>query len=287
MSAIETQKSDIKEDVNKVEEEEDEEEEQEEDEDDTTLGATEEKKEIVTPEASFSLSVRQDKLVAYLSALACVSEEMTLNFTKDGVTVRQMDTSHIYMVDGSIPTKTFSAYTVNTEGKITVNVDTIKRIAKRADKEDTVTLSIEANRLKVGLPNRSFQLGTFENSEDSPTPKVSLKTRVRLSVNALLKALTDVSLADQDCVRIEAHGNEVRLLAKGDYVEADIGLDKKNTLEVFVEGAVSSMYSLPLLKQIVQASKDVADVVSIEYDANMPISFTFDTLKFLLAPRIE
>ena len=81
-------------------------------------------------------------------------------------------------------------------------------------------------------------------------------------------------------------GEDLRITASGDYLDADVGLGK-GSLDVFVKGKVSAHYSTSYIKGIVKGAKDLSDVVTLEYDQDMPMRFTFGNFLYYLAPRIE
>ena len=226
-----------------------------------------------------------------MKALNVVNEEITLGIAKDGVSIRQMDIAHIYMVDFNLPAQAFIEYDVETEGRITVNVATLRRILKRAGDEDNVHLGIEGAKLVVSSPDRTFKLSTYENTELNPIPKVDLKTHAKAKSLAFFEALDDLAIAETQYIEVVVKDKDIRVRAKGDAVQCDIAMSK-GALDTFMEEEVSSGYSLDILKPIAKASKSLADDFVMDFDKDMPIRMSWKPYKnadmtFYVAPRIE
>lgn len=241
-------------------------------------------------EADFSMSRKSSALRAVITALRAIGDEIRLSITKEGVKVNQMDASHVCMVTGTLPAKAFSLYNVATEGAITIDIARLLKILKRIEADEYVSLSIENATLKVSNGEKSFNLVIYEDSDEKTfEPNLKLGTKVVVSVDAFLEALSDIALAESDHLQLVAENGSMRFASKGDIVNANVGINAKKSILDYVASApqVSSCYGMGLLSNIVKSAKDINGKMTVEYDKDMPIRLTFGDLVFYLAPRIE
>ena len=88
-----------------------------------------------------------DDLKAIISAISTVVEEATFVANSEGITFRGMDPSHVALIDISWPNSAFEKYECDSDLKFGVRIDEISKLIKRADKKDTIQISISDDNM--------------------------------------------------------------------------------------------------------------------------------------------
>ena len=116
-----------------------------------------------------------DDLKAIISAISTVVEEATFVANSEGITFRGMDPSHVALIDISWPNSAFEKYECDSDLKFGVRIDEISKLIKRADKKDTIQISIsDDNMLLVSIgKNKKYKIRLVEGTaSDTPLPKI-------------------------------------------------------------------------------------------------------------------
>ncbi|MCX8171202.1 MAG: proliferating cell nuclear antigen (pcna) [Candidatus Bathyarchaeota archaeon] len=234
-----------------------------------------------------------------LDALSTIVDEATFTIGLDGIRLRAMDPSRVAMVDFEMRKTSFDEYEAAGDSKVCVNLNELKKLIKRAGKDDTIELSLneESGRILVkikGRYTRTFSLPVLEASEEEvPEPKLAFNAKVTLTSSDFNDILKDVEMVS-DSVRIEADGEKFIMNARGDVAGAEIEIKKGDDTLISIEAAEPSKatFSLSYLADIVKAASDTSDIVTLEFSTDMPLRLDFrqrydGKLVYLLAPRIE
>lgn len=238
-----------------------------------------------------------------LNAVNALTDEATLQFNSAGVKIAVMDPSRVAMIDATLPSTDFDTYTYTCSEprKIGVNITELLTYLKRADKNETATLTITPeNQLNIAITghyNRNFNTPILTPStEECPEPKVDYAVKAKTETAGLHRFFEDVQLVS-DHVTIKTENEKLTLTAKEDAKTAEITLDTNHgllSLEAEAKQVSKAIYSLSYLSEIVKAAKPLSDLVTLEYASDMPVKIDFlpvsnstAKLTFYLAPRIE
>lgn len=234
-----------------------------------------------------------------LDAISAIVDEATFTVGPDGIRLRAMDPSRVAMIDFEMRKTSFDEYEADEETKMCVNLSELKKVLKRAGKDDIIELSLDegSNSLLVrvrGRYTRAFTLPILESSEEEiPEPKITFNAKVTLTADDFYETLKDAELVS-DNVRIEADGENFIMNAKGDVTGAKIEIKKGSDalISMEVKEPSKATFSLSYLTDIVKAASDTSDVVTLEFSTDMPLRLDFrqrydGKLMYLLAPRIE
>ena len=259
-----------------------------------------EKKEQKEVQLMFVIKMNNAKLWKDLTnTLSTLIDEAIFNITPKSILLRQMDPSHVAMIDFEWPSIVFDEYECEKEFKLSVNITEMLKLLRRVSSDESIELSIDkdSGRLSINLKGkhlRTFKMPTLEPiGEEIPTPKVTFKAKIRMTTSSLKDAIDDASIVS-DHVRFEA--TTENLLMKGDgimgSVSVDIGRESDSVLSFDISEASKAMFSLNYLSDIVKAASAVSEIVTIEFSTDMPVRLDFEMqqegkLQYYLAPRIE
>ena len=237
-----------------------------------------------------------DDLKAIISAISTLVEEATFVATSEGITFRGMDPSHVALIDISWPNSAFEKYECDSDIKFGVRIDEFSKLIKRADKKDSIEISIsEQNLLLVSIgKNKKYKMRLIESSAtDTPLPKIPYDTKISLSSSSFDKILGDVQVVS-DYLTISTTDSKTEFSGKGDSGEVVIDLDKDtdDVHEISSSKESEGTYSLEYLNPVVKAVGTTAGSITCEFSSAKPLRIEFKVanigrIHFYLAPRVE
>ena len=237
-----------------------------------------------------------DEWKAVISAISTLVEEATFEATGEGIAFRGMDPSHVALIDIAWPNSAFEKYECDNDVKFGVRIDEFSKLIKRADKKDSIEVSIsEENLLLVTIgKNKKYKMRLIESSAtDTPLPKISYSARIGVTSTEFDKILGDIQVVSE-YLSISATASKAELSRRGDSGEAVITLEKgmAEMPEIEIKEESTATYSLEYLNSIVKAVGTVAGTVICEYSTKMPLRLEFKVanigrIHFYLAPRVE
>lgn len=236
-----------------------------------------------------------DEWKAILSAISTLVEEATFEATAEGLSFRGMDPSHVALIDISWPNSAFEKYECDGDIKFGVRIDEFSKLIKRADKTDSITISIADTLLDIAIgKNKQYKMRLIESSAtDTPLPKIPYDAKLELGTTLFDKILGDVQVVS-DYLTIKAIQEKAEFSGKGDSGEVLISLQKQQDelSEIAVKEDSVGTYSLEYLNPIVKAVGSASGSIVCEYSSAKPLRIEFKVanmgrIHFYLAPRVE
>ncbi len=234
-------------------------------------------------------------------SLAAVSElvsEGIFQINKDGMFLAATDPTMVTMVKFKLLSLVFDEYKVDDKEELSINIESLMNVLKRAKSTDAVILELEKdqNKLSVTLKNSSVRVFKIPliDIEKSEVPDMALdfSATVETKSSVLTESIGDASIVT-DTVIFSAAADNFSMAAEGDLSQVNVQLTKNSpdVVGISVSGDAKSKYSLDYLKKIEKGSK-VADTVKMQFGKDYPLKFTFVTkdkveLSYVLAPRVE
>ena len=247
----------------------------------------------------------KDELKSVLDVIGSLSEEANFVATEDGITIREMDPSHVAMVNISWPKEAFLEYNleveeygdeepsagedsegeeVNTnEYKFAVDVKKFLEILKRGDKHAGVELTIDDEFLKIVIDDgaKSYDLRPkLASTSDSPLPKLTHTASFVMSGTELKTKIEDI-VPISDYVSMFADEKGGYFSGKGD--------DGAGKTQVDIEGEGEATYAIEYILSVVKnlGSNEIKCQYGEKAPINMNVKFEGCNLDFYLAPRLE
>ena len=237
-----------------------------------------------------------DEWKAVISSITTLVEEATFEATVEGITFRGMDPSHVALIDISWPNSAFEKYNCDGDIKFGVRVDEFSKVIKRAEKNESIEISIsDDNMLQILIgKNKKWSMRLIEGSaSDTPLPKISYDSKIGLSSSTFDKILGDIDVVS-DYLSIKTATNNAEFSGKGDSGEAVINFEKgmEGLEEITVNQECTGTYSLEYLNPIVKAMGNTSDSIICEFSSGKPLRIEFKVsnigrIHFYLAPRVE
>lgn len=237
-----------------------------------------------------------DEWKAVISAISTLVEEATFEATGEGIAFRGMDPSHVALIDIAWPNSAFEKYACDQDIKFGVRIDEFSKLIKRADKKESIEISItEENLLLVAIgKNKKYKMRLIESSAtDTPLPKITYNAKIGVTSTEFDKMLGDIQVVSE-YLSISAISTKAEFSGRGDSGEAVVTLEKGmlEIPELEVKEDSTATYSLEYLNSIVKAVGTIAGTVICEYSSKMPLRLEFKVanigrIHFYLAPRVE
>lgn len=233
-----------------------------------------------------------------VSTISNLINEGTFKLTKEGIELVAMDPSNVSMIIFKLLSNVFDEYSLDKETEMTLNVDQLLQVLRRAKASDRVFLELDEdkNRFFVkmkGDSNRVFTIPLIqEEFKEHKIPSLDFKNKIQVETSIIRNGVIDASMISHAVV-FEATPDKFSMHTRGDSKEARLDLPKGSpALHVMeVPEKVKSKYSLDYLDKISKAAK-VADILTIRFGTDYPLQMEYkalDKLKmtFILAPRVE
>lgn len=244
----------------------------------------------------FKANLKDPKLLKNsIDAISNMVDEVGINVTAEGMTLKAMDPAHVALVDFELKKGAFDEYEVSEPLVLGIDLERLNTILKRAGAEDKISLEhdSENNALRIRIKNastRTFNLPLIEVSEEElKIPDLEFPGTVEINSKIINEGIKDAEIVS-DHVMLKMDEETLYITASGDLGNVEVKVGKDEAISFDVKQGSSSMFSLEYLKDMIKAS-DIAATVKISLGDNIPVKMEFLAqdirLCFLLAPRIE
>ena len=231
-----------------------------------------------------------------ISVISDLVNEGRFKITPHSLELVAMDPANVAMVIFKLLSSAFTEYNVNKEIELGINLSNLKQILRRAGANDTLTLEMEDNKLKLtlkGNTTRTFYLPLIDLEEkEQRVPDLKFPVTIKTSASTLNQAIEDADIVAESASFL-AEPKKFTLHAQGDLSQAKIELKEGNGTKIKIDGKdkIKSKYSIEYLKKMIGGSK-IADDVTIQFNKDYPLRLEYKTvdkviLIFVLAPRVE
>jgi len=231
-----------------------------------------------------------------VSIISDLVNEAKFKISKDAIELVAMDPANVALVVFKLMSSAFTEYSVPEEIEIAINLSNLKQVLRRAKSNDTLTMELDDNKLKIqlkGTSTRTFNLPTIEiDQKEQKIPDLKFPITITTHSSVLNEAIEDVDIV-ADSVMFLAEPKKLTISAEGDLSQAKIEIVESENTKIKVEGdeKIKAKYSIEYLKKMINGSK-LSDNVSIQFNKDYPLKIEYKAidkvmLSFILAPRVE
>ncbi|MFH0752515.1 MAG: proliferating cell nuclear antigen (pcna) [archaeon] len=233
-------------------------------------------------------------------SVAIISElvnDVNLKIDSNSIQVIAMDPANVALVNFQLLSSAFAEYEIEKPIDLSISLDNLKTILKRAKLSDSVILSHTDgdNRLKVELvggSKRSFSIPLINmDYSDQKIPNLSFSTKVEMPSIQFDDAIEDVGIIAESVAFMIREG-KFFVNSENNLSEAKVEILSTEAINISSgDDEVQSKYSLDYLKKIIKGSK-LADNVVVEFNKDYPLKVSYTVLDkvhlgFILAPRVS
>ncbi len=236
----------------------------------------------------------------FKDSISIISELVTeakFKVNSNGLELIAMDPANVAMVIFKMLSSCFTKYEVNEETELSINLNNLKQILKRAKAEDVLTLeTTEDNKLKIQMRSnttRSFSIPTLEiEDKEQKVPELTFPLSVEMSSGLLTESIEDVSVVAES-VTFLGEKSQLLVKAEGDLSKAliEIKPDDHTVIKTDSQDKFKAKFSLEYLKKMIAGSK-LSDRVYLNFNTDYPLKMEYRivdrlSLSFILAPRVD
>ncbi len=232
-----------------------------------------------------------------ISVISELVSEVRIKVDSDKIELIAMDPANVAMIVFRLLSSAFVEYELKEPVELSINLDNLKQILRRAKPSDTLTLQLDEgkNRLNINLKgenNRDFHLALINIEEkEQKIPDLKFSTRVETSASLFDEAIEDMDVVS-DSVALIADSKKFIIQAEGNFSQAKVeAMPSEDTIIKTGPDVVKSKYSVEYLKKIIKGSK-LAENVVIQFDKDYPLKIDYIvkdklSLSTILAPRVS
>ncbi|MFP3872317.1 MAG: DNA polymerase sliding clamp [Candidatus Natronoplasma sp.] len=238
--------------------------------------------------------INSDVLKDLVEIVGTIVDEVKINLTEDGLSLKAVDPAHVAMVDLSLDKDAFESYEAN-ETELGLNLKKMEQFLKLAEAGEIVSMKHdeEENRLVMGVTNITQKMALLDTAgmTDPNVPSLDLPLSLKVKGKYVLNGVkASENISDHISITANTDGFEILSEEDEDMVRLTLGEDELEELNANEE--VRSLFALDYFSNMIKCvSKDT--ILDIELGADYPIKieFTFaddnGNVRYLLAPRIE
>ena len=229
-------------------------------------------------------------------AVELISELVTdvrIRFSEHGLSITAMDPANVAMVGFKLPKSAFSRFESGNE-VLGINLDSLKKILKRAGAGSSLILESKENLLNIEIYDRikrnfSLSLIDIESEEidfDSKVERMEFTSHVEISSPDFVDSIEDCVVVGDACSFI-VENDKFKIEAKGlNSARSEFSSDEA---KIQAENC-KSRYSLEYLGKFIKGAK-LCEKTLIHFADDHPLKIDFKCpgmdLSFVLAPRVE
>lgn len=236
----------------------------------------------------------------FKDSISIISELVTeakFKVGSNGLEMVAMDPANVAMVIFNMFSSCFTKYEVSEETELSINLNNLKQILKRAKSDDVLTLeTTEDNKLKIQLKSnttRSFSIPVLEiEDKEQKVPELTFPLSVEMNSNMLTESIEDVSVVAES-VTFLGEKSQISVKAEGDLSKAFIEIkpDDQTGIKTDSEDKFKAKFSLEYLKKMIAGDK-LSDKVFLHLNTDYPLKLEYKiidrlALSFILAPRVD
>jgi proliferating cell nuclear antigen len=236
----------------------------------------------------------------FKDSISIISELVTeakFKVNSNGLELIAMDPANVAMVIFKMLSSCFTKYEVSEETELSINLNNLKQILRRAKAEDVLTLeTTEDNKLKIEMRSnttRSFSLPTLEiEDKDQKVPELTFPLSVEMDSGLLTESIEDVSVVAES-VTFLGEKSQLLVKAEGDLSKAliEIKPNEHTIIKTDSEDKFKAKFSLEYLKKMIAGSK-LSDRAHLNFNTDYPLKMEYKivdrlSLSFILAPRVD
>jgi proliferating cell nuclear antigen len=242
----------------------------------------------------FNAKVKSEVLKGIIDVTSPLVNEVKINISQKGISLRAVDPAHVAMVDLQINDKAFEEYKAN-DMELGIDMDKLSSIMRLASSGDTVILEYdeESNKLVIKIGNLVRKMGLIDTAgmPDPKMPNLNLPAKVILKASELTQGVR-ASEAVSDHLALTVNKDNFELFAEGDTDTVNLKLPKDLLIELNTNSKCKSLFSIDYFSNMIKPVKG-EDPITIMIGNDNPIKVEFDIAEnkghviYLLAPRIE
>ena len=242
----------------------------------------------------FNAKVKSETLKEIIDIISPLVNEIKLNITSKGISIRAVDPAHVAMVDLEVKSDAFEEFKAK-EMELGIDMDKLGSIMRLSTAGDMISLEYDndANRLTVRIGNLVRRMGLIDTAgmPDPKMPSLNLPAKVVLKSSEISQGVR-ASESISDHLALSVNKDTFELFAEGDTDTVNLKLPKDLLVDINAPSKCKSLFSIDYFSNMIKPVKS-DNPLTIHLGTDNPIQVEFDIankkghVTYLLAPRIE
>lgn len=242
----------------------------------------------------FNAKVKSEILKGIIDVISPLVNEIKLNITPKGISIRAVDPAHVAMVDLEVKSNAFEEFKAK-EMELGIDMDKLGSIMRLSTAGDMISLEYDndANRLTVRIGNLVRRMGLIDTAgmPDPKMPSLNLPAKVVLKSSEISQGVR-ASESVSDHLSLSVNKDTFELFAEGDTDTVNLKLPKDLLVDINAPSKCKSLFSIDYFSNMIKPVKS-DNPLTIHLGNDNPIQVEFDIadkkghVTYLLAPRIE
>lgn len=233
-----------------------------------------------------------------INVISELVNEVNFKVAKDRVELIAMDPANVAMVVFKLLSSAFTVYDVKGENYISVSLDSLKSILKRAKSTDVLSLELDEdkNRLIITLEGdnvKKFDIALIDTEDkEQKIPTLDFGVKIEMEPSLFNELVEDIGTVSDNII-LKADKNKLIVNGEGSLSSAKIELNSGKDANIISNtgDVVKAKYSIEYMKKIVKGSK-LSDSVTLYFDRDYPLKVEYKiidklSLTMILAPRVS
>ncbi|HEX16910.1 MAG: DNA polymerase sliding clamp [Thermoplasmata archaeon] len=242
----------------------------------------------------FQAKIKAETLKKMIDIVSPLVNEVKLNVSPKGISLRAVDPAHVAMVDLEIKASAFEEYKAE-DMELGIDLDKLGSVMKLAGAGDTVQLEFDemSNRLIVKIGNLVRKIGLIDTTgmTEPKVPNLNLPAKITVKASDLYQGVK-ASEAVSDHIALLANRDFFELFAEGDTDTVNLRLPKDLLIDLDAPEKCRSLFSIDYFSSMIKPVKgDQPLTIYLGNDNPVKLEFEFADKNaratYLLAPRIE
>lgn len=221
--------------------------------------------------------------------------DVTFKIGKNAIELSAMDPANVAMTNFKFLSSAFVEYDVPEEQSISLSLDGLNQILRRAKPSDTMQLEFDNKKHQLivklkGESSRTFKLALLDmDQRDHKSLDLKYGTKVEMPATVFYEAIDDMGVVAESVTFSTKEGKFlIAAESKLNAAHVEVSTDDETSINATADSL--SKYSLEYLKKIVKGSR-LSENVVIQFGEEYPLRVDYKVLdklsmSFILAPRV-
>jgi proliferating cell nuclear antigen PCNA len=227
------------------------------------------------------------ELIKVFSAIGQITDEATLDFKPEGLSISELAPSGISMSSVDIKPSLLQEYIANQELKVGVNLENFNQMLKTLDKSDFM-ISVNNNILEIKTEHKTFSVPMIDvKPNTNKMPEIEYTNIVRINAKELKTTLKSLKQIDTN-VHFNISNNVLKLQAEGD--AGSVENEYTNIVVKSTEPITNNCFNIEVLQKLIKEAnnKDTIELyLKQEQTLKVVIELAGQKVKSYLAPYME
>ena len=225
--------------------------------------------------------------ISFRNAVHAFSDHLpqaNFHFTKDGLSVSEMDSSHTSLLSYVLSEKDCTSYKCGVNRVIGLHTSLLEQVLRMAHsgEELTLTIPVGSDTISILLVHkglslrRTFELPTLDITIDKvEVPHLELQADITMSTSDFVGCMKQFQKINADNVVLQLKEEGLTVEAVGT-IKATCLFEPMDGRDMAMEGScVRQEYSFKLIHGIVTGAADLSSTIQISFEHAKPVRFTF------------